>query len=310
MQKCNLNNYYLELLSWLEYEGRPSERIWHPLYQTYPWALRFELGIYDLDDTAEYVRSAKDRGRRIWDRVFDAEDDILVIFDTTPDRALKQELKPCQMQRIRTRRTCPIPGRAEPEGEPTFFYRHLYRAPAKDIPFDAILKRIAEENPVIGGTWRYESAVYFYNRTKKLLFHPYDDRGADLLGPDRESLRPYYEELHDLLLEWNREDMDRKWKVRRICLRILTTTRDPERVEAVRRALERKLGDTELIHYSFEPYCKIEDWGEMQMTIDSARPLKEIQNRLASKWESGTASSQIQSIIFLQDVGFLWVDQL
>ena len=48
MQKCNLNNYYHELLSWLQYDGKPSDRIWHPLFYRYPWGLRFELGIYDL----------------------------------------------------------------------------------------------------------------------------------------------------------------------------------------------------------------------------------------------------------------------
>ena len=33
-KKENLNDYYLELLSWLEYDGKPSTRIWHPLYHT------------------------------------------------------------------------------------------------------------------------------------------------------------------------------------------------------------------------------------------------------------------------------------
>ena len=60
-KKENLNDYYQELLNWLQYEGKPSERIWHPLFYTYPWGLRFELGVFDLDDTAEYVQSAKDR---------------------------------------------------------------------------------------------------------------------------------------------------------------------------------------------------------------------------------------------------------
>ena len=44
-----LNDIYLELLSWLQYEGKPSESIWHPLFYTYPFGLRFELGEYALD---------------------------------------------------------------------------------------------------------------------------------------------------------------------------------------------------------------------------------------------------------------------
>ena len=304
-----LNDIYLELLDWLQYEGKPSLRIWHPVFYSYPWGLRFELGVYELDDTLEYVQSAKDRGRRIWDAVFAPEDEVLVVFDTTPDRTLKQELKTCSLQRIRAQRTCPIPGEDDPDDEPTYFDRHLYRAAAKESPFDAILKRIVEERTLVGGLWRYGSAVYFYNRTTKLLFHPYDDRGADLLGPDRESLRSYYNSLNDLLLDYNREDMDRKFHARTVFLRVLTTTTDPEAVARVRELLKQKLRGAEVFCEHFEPYWKTEGWGEMNLTIASTRPLKDIQYRLASKWESDTASGQIHSEIFLPDVGFLWVSE-
>lgn len=303
-----LNDIYLELLSWLQYQGKPSPCIWHPLFHTYPWGLRFELGVYDLDDTAEYVQSAKDRGQRIWREVFAPEDEVLVIFDTTPDRELKQELKGCQMQRVRLKAYCPFPGRDEEDPDERYFHRYLYHASAGYIPFDSILKRIVEEQTIKGGLMRYSSQVYFYNRTKKLLFHPYDDRGADLIGPDREALHPYYSSLNDLLLNWNREDMDRKFCVRKVCLRVLTTTTDPERVQTVRELLLRKLRGAKLLHESFEPYWKIEGWGELNLTVDSTRPLKDIQYRLASKWESNTASPQIHAEIFLPDVGFLWVE--
>ena len=306
-KKENLNDYYLELLSWLEYEGKPSPRIWHPLYHTYPWGLRFELGVYELDDTAEYVQSAKDRGRRIWDAVFDQEDEVLVIFDTTPDTALKQALKTCQMQRVRAKRICRIPGEdtaEEIEAETLCFYRNLYRAAAKDIPFDAILQRIVEENTLVGGH-RYGSAVYFYNRTKKLLFHPYDDRGADLIGPDRESLRPYYRELNDLLLDWNREDMDKKWKVRPVYLRVLTTTLEEKRLVQLRRLLSQKLWGMTLEFEPPVPYWKQEGWGELCLKTETALPLEKLRKSLARKWEADTASGDF----LLPDVGFLWVHE-
>ena len=308
-KKENLNDYYQELLDWLQYEGKPSERIWHPLFYTYPWGLRFELGLFDLDDTAEYVQSAKDRGRRIWEQVFAPGDEVLVIFDATPDAALKQELKGCRLQRLRAPASCPFPGRDQEAEPPRYFYRHLYWAEAKDVPFDAILKRIVEEQTVTGGLWRYMSSVYFYNRTKKLLFHPYDDRGADLIGPDRESLRPYYRGLNELLLDWNREDMDRKWRSRTVWLRVLITTTEEDRIRVVREELDRKLRGAQVLRESCQPYWKAEGWSELNLTIDSARPLKEIQYRLAGKWEGDTASPQIHAEIFLPDVGFLWVHE-
>lgn len=300
-----LNDLYLELLSWLEYDGKPSERIWHPLFHTYPWGLRFELGVFDLDDTAEYVQSAKDRGRRIWNAAFAPEDEVLVIFDATPDAALKQELKTCQMQRLRARVGCPFPGGAE-EGEvPRYFYRHLYRAEAKDIPFDAILQRIVEEQTLTGGFCRYVSNVYFYNRTKKLLFHPYDDRGADLIGPDRETLRPYYRGLNELLLDWNRADMDRKWRVRLLHLRILTTTTAPGTEQKLRTALEQRFQEASLTCSELTPYWKIEGWGELNVTMETALTTGTIRRRLADRWDSDTATEGIR----LPNAGFLWLTE-
>ena len=300
-----LNDIYLELLEWLEYEGNPSERIWHPLFYVYPWGLRFELGVYELDDAAEYVQSARDRGRKIWDAAFEPEDEVLAIFDTTPDRTLKQELKTCQLQRIRVQRTCPIPGKDMPEEEPTYFYRHLYRAAAKDIPFDSILKRIVEEETLVGGLWRYGSSVYFYNRTKKLLFHPYDHRGADLIGPDRESLRRYYRELNDLLLDYNRGDMDRKWKTRHVCLRVLTRDMTARTERALRLALEQIFAGSELTFSEFTPYWKKEGWGEMNVCVQTPKSLSYLRKRLAGRWEGDCASENIR----LPNVGSLWIHE-
>ena len=301
-----LNDIYLELLDWLQYEGKPSLRIWHPVFYSYPWGLRFELGVYELDDTLEYVQSAKDRGQRIWSSVFAPEDEVLVIFDTTPDRDLKQELKQCRMQRLLAKALCPIPGKDDVDEAPTYFHRYLYAAAAKDIPFELILKRIVEENTVTGGFYRYESSVYFYNRTKKLLYHPYDDRGADLIGPNRESLRRYYRELNDLLLNWNREDMDQKWKVRPVYFRILTTNLAPRTEKAVRQALEQILCGAESLTFSeFVPYWKIDGWGELNVCAETPKSLESIRRRLADHWESEVATRGIR----LPDVVFLWVSE-
>ena len=140
----------------------------------------------------------------------------------------------------------------------------------------------------------------------KLLFHPYDDRGADLLGPDAEALRPFYESLHDFLLNWDREEMARKFRpTRPVFLRILTTTTDPERIRVVRDKLDRKLRRAQVLQESCQPYWKLDGWGELNLTIESARPLDDIRSRLAGKWESDTASSEF----LLPDVGFLWVSE-
>ena len=288
-----LNDIYLELLSWLKYEGKPSKAIWHPLFYRYPWGLRFELGDPALDDDEAYFRVAEERAQRIWDAAFAAEDEVLLIFDGTPDKDLKAELKHLRMQRVRAKW---LPHSPEDEWDGDYFYRYLYAGPASEFSFSALLERAF--------SWKY--GIYLYNRTKKLLFHPYDDRGADLLGPDAEVLRPFYESLHDFLLNWDREEMARKFRpTRPVFLRILTTTTDPERIRVVRDKLDRKLRGAQVLRESCQPYWKLDGWGELSLTIESARPLDDIRSRLAGKWESDTASSEF----LLPDVGFLWVSE-
>ena len=293
MRQENLYDRYWELLGWLKYEGKPSKAIWHPLFYRYPWGLRFELGDPALDDDEAYFRVAEERAQRIWDAAFAAEDEVLLIFDGTPDKDLKAELKHLRMQRVRAKW---LPHSPEDEWDGDYFYRYLYAGSASEFSFSALLERAF--------SWKY--GIYLYNRTKKLLFHPYDDRGADLLGPDAEALRPFYESLHDFLLNWDREEMARKFRpTRPVFLRILTTTTDPERIRVVRDALDRKLRGAQVLRESCQPYWKLDGWGELSLTIESARPLDDIRSRLAGKWESDTASSEF----LLPDVGFLWVSE-
>ncbi len=293
MKKEKLNDHYQELLNWLEYEGQPSEAIWRPLFYTYPWSLRFELGEYALEDDDDYFRSCYTRGQRMWDAIFAPEDEVLLIFDGTPDRELKEALGGLKMQRVRAKWLSPDP---EEEWDGDCFHRYFYSGPARDFPFPAVLTR------ALG--WRY--AIYFYNRTKKLLFHPYDDRGADLIGADGESLRPIYERLHDLLLDWDREEMARKFRpVRKVFLRVLTTTTDAERAAQIQEKLKKRFRKAELMFSPLEDYWKFEGWGGMNVTMDTARPLEDIQNKLAHKWVSDTASAEIT----LPGVGFLWVGE-
>ena len=47
---------------------------------------------------------------------------------------------------------------------------------------------------------------------RKVVVHPYDDRGMDVIGPDRDSLMPLYERLNGWLLDHDRNAMDAKFR--------------------------------------------------------------------------------------------------
>ena len=91
--------------------------------------------------------------------------------------------------------------------------------------------------------------------------------------------------------------------VHRVYLRILTKDDSPEVGERIRKSVEELLSGEALSSSEFAPYWKIEGWGELNLTVDTTRDLRDIQNLLADNWESDTASADIR----LPDVGFLWI---
>uniref|UniRef100_UPI003743ADBD DUF3885 domain-containing protein n=1 Tax=Hymenobacter gelipurpurascens TaxID=89968 RepID=UPI003743ADBD len=73
------------------------------------------------------------------------------------------------------------------------------------MPYAAILRAISHQdfrsrkhlNTLHGET-------YFFNQRTSLLFHIYDDRGVDVLGPTAASLHPLYETYNRWILEYDR----------------------------------------------------------------------------------------------------------
>lgn len=59
---------------------------------------------------------------------------------------------------------------------------------------------------IIDGPPAFASAtVFLAESTYAILFHLYDDRGADLLAADKEIIRPLYEEYNSWILDYDRE---------------------------------------------------------------------------------------------------------
>ena len=55
-------------------------------------------------------------------------------------------------------------------------------------------------------------SIHIVDFARKIAVHPYDDRGIDVIGPDRETLAPLYEQLGDWLLAFDRETIDAKFR--------------------------------------------------------------------------------------------------
>ncbi len=50
--------------------------------------------------------------------------------------------------------------------------------------------------------------VYLFNFKKNIMIHPYDDRGMDIVGPNKRLLKELYHDFNGYLLDYDRAAMD------------------------------------------------------------------------------------------------------
>lgn len=58
------------------------------------------------------------------------------------------------------------------------------------------------------GNYYLTSSVYFVCTKDNMLFHLYDDRGADLVADKKEKIQHIYHKMNDLILDYDREKID------------------------------------------------------------------------------------------------------
>lgn len=53
--------------------------------------------------------------------------------------------------------------------------------------------------------------LYIFDSDQRILMHPYDDRGMDVLGPNQERMSEVYSKYHDWLLDYNIVEMNKRY---------------------------------------------------------------------------------------------------
>ena len=188
----------------------------HPIFYNAPVGIRFEIGgeeevyIGGWHDggrnlvNKKYLKGAFDRAKAIYDHL-PHRPDILRI-DTYPGtgagvetdvlkKVLKMGLPDPQEQKTED---------FLPAGEKDTIVRcQLYWDISKSLfSPDSLLREIIRAD--FGGISGLVSNVFFINAGDAVLFHLYDDRGADLVAADKEMLRPIYDRYNQWVLDYDR----------------------------------------------------------------------------------------------------------
>ncbi len=161
------------------------------VFYSAPYGIRFQIGgdedIYLGDHrkpNGAYIENAIDRALRIYAQL-PAVPNILWI-DECPNLS--------------------IPGLPKPDQE--VGDSSYWSIPKEPVFLRKLFREILKAEIDSTGIENLVSNVYFLNSRKDVLFHLYDDRGADVVAAEKEILLPLYESCKEWILDYDREKID------------------------------------------------------------------------------------------------------
>ena len=193
-----------------------NERLQLPIFYESPIALRFETG----DPTLEiflsekqlnpiYLRSAIWRTSFLYEKIapFDTllwvlyrTEDVTTDIDETIDRFCHLTHLPAPAEVYQQEVTT---AREEPMTRVLLFWN----LEEVSFSFQPLLQEIVKSDFTGLGFRELSSALFFFDTKNHILFHPYDDRGADVVASDTEDIRFLYEDCKNWLLDYDMEHM-------------------------------------------------------------------------------------------------------
>lgn len=199
-----------------------NERLQLPIFYESPISLRFETGDPKLEIfltekqlNPTYLRSAVWRALFLYEKLAPF-DTLLWVLYRTPD--VKTDVNDtiarfCQLTRL------PLPAEVYQQEvttaaeEPMTRIFLLWDLEETTFSFQALLQEIVKSDFKDLGFRELSSAIFFFDTEKHILFHPYDDRGADVVASKTEDIRYLYEDCKNWLLDYDIERMHQTFEL-------------------------------------------------------------------------------------------------
>ena len=195
------------------------QNLTHPLFYNSKVAIRFNIGdngndVYideskeDFTVNPQYVSSCLDRAKQIYNSLRNAPN-ILVMEGCLYENDSTEDF----ITTVTTATNLPYPQETKIEKiqEKDEAFDHIFLLwELNQFNPDKLLQEIIMAD--LGDNHFLTSSVYFVCSNDNVLFHLYDDRGADLCAEKAENISHIYSDLHDLILEYDKEKIDSIFK--------------------------------------------------------------------------------------------------
>lgn len=191
----------------------PGLAIGPSLFYSWPIGVRFDLQTESSSSDQAYFAEVLRRAILVFEAVFQPTDEVLIIAQRPRDkryfkrrrfranelllRWLKAPKKDVEFQRLANQTRF---------ASTSQLIRFSIQRTAIQIPHQQILQAISNQDFPSRSPQLLDD-VFFLNLRSKLILHMYDDRGLDVISPDTDTLRPLYNSLHHLVLDYDRQRM-------------------------------------------------------------------------------------------------------
>ncbi len=197
-------------------------RLRKPLFYSWDFGLRFDLQVGDTD-TDEYFQEVTRRASTIFQTAFDNSDKVFAVFMDYKYKRRKIRFSNFTFQQIESLKKTDVSYSKEKrlyEPDDKFDIRNIaiIKTTTQKINYANILTAIGHTDfpprqPRLDQKGVFTAKeMYFINLDKKLIFHMYDDRGLDIISADKEALRPIYIKHNDLILDYDRKQIDKQFE--------------------------------------------------------------------------------------------------
>ncbi|NQJ73504.1 DUF3885 domain-containing protein [Streptococcus suis] len=200
----------MHLQDWLSEFQFGKHQLVGPFFYATPLALRFDIGPAEEAEELPrkvYLDRAYARAVELLERASSAYDYVVLSLLRQEDRDIDSYL--WHFTSKFNFNKCPEPELIEVEdwtGEVLVFERYLF--PVADQDLKALLWEIIRADQ--GGFHYLSASLIFLSSEDKVLYHCYDDRGVDIAVVDDDKRRQLFSDCHDLLFDYDMEEMVRR----------------------------------------------------------------------------------------------------
>lgn len=188
----------------------------HPIFYNSPIGIRFNIGdngndVY-IDKSDEeflvnpsYIAACLERSLNIY-RSLKSEPDLLAIEGYLYENEPVEDFISSVVSATDLPQPTELKSELTHDDEDVFIHVFLLWN-LNDFNPNKILEEIIKAD-LGSGNFFLTSSVYFVCTKDNVLFHLYDDRGADLVADKKEKIQHIYHKLNDLILDYDREKID------------------------------------------------------------------------------------------------------